>query len=88
MNSQLLEHSSSSHAATESQADLARRPAHPPSSLDRIALRIGLALIVWSRRSAKPAPEREELARAHAVQRAREQREREYERRVHVDITR
>ena len=51
------------------------RPAHPPSPLERAALRLGLALIVWSRRSYRPGPDREELIRRHRNGVARRERE-------------
>lgn len=79
MNAQLLERSRSSQATPETQAAVRHRSAHPPNLLDRVALRAGLALIVWSRRSVRPAPDREDLARSRAARVAREQRERGYE---------
>lgn len=62
-------------AASAARASQRTRAAHPPSLLERAALRLGLALIVWSRRSHRPAPDREELIRRHRNGVARRQRE-------------
>ncbi|MDM4763850.1 hypothetical protein QT381_12610 [Galbitalea sp. SE-J8] len=56
--------------------------------LDRLALRAGLALITWSRRTVRPAPERERLASQHEQRLARLARERAAERTLHLTVPR
>lgn len=70
------------------------RAAHPPeqrvrrvSLADRIALRLGLALITWSRRPLT-APTREERARVARNRLAVLERERAHERRLHLLLSR
>ena len=64
---------------------------HPPDTaatprrrrvglVDRLALRLGVALITWSRRSYKAPPTREELTLLREQQRELEARERALER--------
>jgi hypothetical protein len=55
------------------------RRSRPPNPLDRIALHLGVALIIWSRRG-RIQPDRAELIRRHGVRVARERRESEYQR--------
>ncbi len=52
------------------------------SLLDRLALRVGLALLIWSTRSPRVAIDRDEHRRAHEARRAGEQREHENARRA------
>jgi hypothetical protein len=55
------------------------RDSHPPSPLDRIAMRVGLALVLWSRHRQHARPTREsewELA-AHRNRMERERQARE-----------
>ncbi|GAB3396402.1 hypothetical protein GCM10027568_30420 [Humibacter soli] len=79
MNTQTLETLSS--ATTEPRAERQTRNSHPPSPLDRLAMRAGLALILWSRReerarrtldreltSQRNSAERDRLAREHTWQ--------------------
>jgi hypothetical protein len=54
----------------------------PPNPLERIALRVGIALIIWSRRQSKANARRNELIRRHQARAARDAREREYRRRL------
>jgi hypothetical protein len=48
-----------------------------PTLLERLALRIGIALIIWGRRS-KGDSDRSEAIRRYTMRTARETREREY----------
>jgi len=86
MNTHTLEsHSDSTttHAphVAHSATSAVHRTAHPPSPLDRFALRIGVALIIWGRRSYRPGASRSELIRRHVNRVALQQREREDQRR-------
>jgi len=57
-----------------------RRPRRPATILDRLALRLGLALIAWGRRERlDPAAERERLAIQLSTRAARIERERQAE---------
>jgi hypothetical protein len=49
-----------------------------PTLLERVALRVGIALIIWGRRS-KAAPDRSEACRRYEAQAARHERERHYQ---------
>jgi len=51
-----------------------------PSLPDRIALRIGLRLLIWSTRTPRLAQDREEHSRSYRNQVARAARERDYSR--------
>ena len=43
---------------------------HEPAALDRVALRLGLALVAWARRSAnRSTPSREQLQLRHEADR-------------------
>jgi hypothetical protein len=52
-----------------------RPPGPRPTLLERLALRIGMALIIWGRRS-KGEPDRSEAIRRYTMRTARERRER------------
>lgn len=52
-----------------------QRAARPPSAIDRVALHLGMALIIWGRRSYHAGPSREELALRHENLVARQRRE-------------
>jgi hypothetical protein len=54
------------------------------TTLDRIALRIGLALIVWSRRHARHISDREQHSQKADHHQAREAREHEARRQAHL----
>jgi hypothetical protein len=54
-----------------------RPPSMRPTLLERLALRIGIALIIWGRRS-KGDSDRSEAIRRYTMRTARETREREY----------
>jgi hypothetical protein len=61
-------------------------PTRKVAVLDRIALRLGLALIVWSRRRDSKRPNREQLRANHAHYVATARREREVERSVLLTV--
>ncbi|GAB3808697.1 hypothetical protein GCM10028798_35120 [Humibacter antri] len=61
-------------STTEAIASL-RRNSHPPSPMDRLAMRVGLALVLWSRREHRARRSRD-AEWALAVQRNRLERER------------
>jgi hypothetical protein len=56
------------------------RDAHPPSPLDRLAMRVGLALVLWSRRERRVRHDRDAqwqlAAYRNGLEREREARER------------
>jgi len=52
--------------------------------IDRIALRVGIALIVWGRR--RSVDSRERLAHRHEQRIARLERERQHERRLRLEV--
>jgi len=56
------------------------RRSRPPNPLDRLALRIGIALIIWGRRGTAQ-PSRSELARRYESRISRENRERDAQQR-------
>jgi len=60
-------------------ASTAIRRSRPPNPLDRLALHVGVALIIWGRRG-NSQPDRSELIRRHKARTAREDRERDYQR--------
>ena len=64
-----------------------RPTSHPPSPLDRLAMRVGLALILWSRREhrtrSRAELDRARHARLHTLERERLARERAWEAGVH-----
>lgn len=53
---------------------------------DRLALRVGLALITWGRRPVRPAPSRERLAQRHEQHLARLAREHATWREAHLSV--
>lgn len=57
----------------EAHHPVSPRPVRP---LDRLALRVGLALITWGRRTTRSRISRERLVRRHELLLLREQRER------------
>ncbi|GAB3610703.1 MULTISPECIES: hypothetical protein [Humibacter] len=65
-------------STTEAIASL-RQNSHPPSPLDRLAMRVGLALVLWSRREHRERPSRdaewELIARRNRLERERRERE-------------
>lgn len=65
-------------STTEAIASL-RRNTHPPSTLDRLAMRVGLALVLWSRHESRARPSRdaewELAARQNRLDRERRERE-------------
>ena len=67
--------------APAAQPAIATRKVTP---LDRIALRIGLALIVWSRRRARQIHDREQHSLKHTQHQARETRAEEARRQAHL----
>jgi hypothetical protein len=86
MNTQLTEDRRIS-AVSSQRADAGLKRPRPPSStspgsrptlLERVALRIGVALIIWGRRS-KAMPDRSEALRRYEAQTARDERERHYQ---------
>ncbi|QDZ15960.1 hypothetical protein [Humibacter ginsenosidimutans] len=83
MNSQTLDttgvlaaQSAQTLSARQLTAQTLAGQSHPPSHLDRLAMRVGLALIIWSRHDGAPAHVTDESARS-AAGRNREARERE-----------
>ncbi len=87
MNTQLVE---APVASTTVERQSPARPVpsqvlHPPNTLERVALRVGIALIVWGRRRARFGPTRDQLVRRRATISARERFEREHERRWHLE---
>ncbi|WP_243064780.1 hypothetical protein [Humibacter sp. RRB41] len=73
MNTQTLDTRTST--TVERAAETQGRSSHPPSPLDRLAMRVGLALVLWSRREHR-APSREEVDRSRAVRLNTVERER------------
>ena len=62
-------------------------PARRVGLLDRLALRLGLALITWGRRPVRrSSPSREQLILLHVQDRARSERERAAERALRTSI--
>jgi hypothetical protein len=59
--------------------DASRRDAHPPSPLDRLAMRVGLALVLWSRHEHRPRLDRDArwrlTAHRNRIERDRQARE-------------
>ncbi|HEY5222980.1 MAG TPA: hypothetical protein VIJ18_08070 [Microbacteriaceae bacterium] len=87
MNTQLLEAPVASSAIEQQSA---ARPVpstalHPPNTLERVALRVGIALIVWGRRRTRIGPTRDELARRYATLMARGRFERAQEHRWYIE---
>lgn len=64
------------------------RDSHPPSPLDRLAMRVGLALILWSRHDDRARlgrdDARELLARRNSIERERQAREDAWRAAVHT----
>jgi hypothetical protein len=79
--------SQSLRTVTPERTDALRRNAHPPSTLDRLAMRVGLALILWSRHRTRPRIDRDEQwsREAHQNRLERERRAREQAWLVAVD---
>jgi hypothetical protein len=59
----------------------------PLSSTDRLALRLGLALILWGQRHAERADRAEHARRNHAAERAERSRDSAFEHRTHAGPT-
>jgi hypothetical protein len=78
MNTQLMQDRRNPAVTTQVVTRVVRR-SRPPNPLDRLALRIGLALIIWGRRGTTE-PDRAHVIRRRAGSIAREAREREYQR--------
>ena len=78
MNTQLVENRRTP-TVTSSPAVRVIRRSRPPNVLERIALRLGLALIIWGRGRSRFAPDRAELIRRHETRLARERRERQFQ---------
>lgn len=81
MNTQLTDDRRvSTLASLDTRAGLRRThpPSPPPTPLERLALRIGITLIIWGRRG-KLQADRSELTRRYEARAAREKREREYQ---------
>ena len=58
---------------------LPRRPSRP-SLVDRLALHVGLWLLIWSTRTPELARDRAQHSRVHQTHQARDSRERTYRR--------
>ena len=83
MNTHTLETLSSTTA--EPRAERQTRNSHPPSPLDRLAMRVGLALLLWSRREerARRTFDRELTSRRNSAERDRLKREHTWQTSVH-----
>ena len=59
----------------------------PLSTTDRVALRLGLALILWGQRHTERAERAEHARRSHAAERAEQSRATAFEHRSHAGPT-
>ena len=80
MNTQTLDNERSVGTLSDSvPTESWSRDSHPPSPLDRLAMRIGLALVLWSRHEHRTARSREAewelIARRYRLERERRARE-------------
>lgn len=87
MNTQLTEDRRTPTVSSSTAVRVIRR-SRPPNVLERLALRLGVALIIWGRGRSRSTPDRAELIRRHETQLARERREREYQLNGHLAIVR